>query len=294
MLWQHFVTSPVIKKEILATFEGVVCRNLDAAAAALFLLKIRDRQTEDSLSLVITIRQVASVVGLPIKSIGMALKRITDSVKIERGTGSISNIPSLVRSVLPQFELLDPFTGIDCSKRVRGLTEQIVQIIQKQSTHNIEPNFIIVAACFVAWKSCFLYQKEYHQHIPFQSLKTPKKVESLQNFLSLINVGANDSFRQAVGKSAHLILSELGERLKKMPWIKLDKQNYSNSVPQYLEQILMCQSFSSDMLAKEAEMKRQEAPPDPPAPVPKGIYCNFNLKLITNDCFDFVLLTFTF
>jgi len=64
---------------------------------------------------------------------------------------------------------------------------------------------------------------------------------------------------------------ELGQLLEKMPWINTLKQPMHKKVPKFLHEILEFQGHCLEILSKEEEIKRNEAPPDTPVSIPKRL-----------------------
>ena len=269
-LCSNFCTPSLLKKETFSQFEKMKSRKLDAAAAAAFLFVVRLHHSENSAQGVLTLRQVATVAGLPIKDIAASLKLIKHSETTN--CGSITNISSLMKSVLPQFELFDPFTCENITKRVLNLTERIVELVQMRSTKNVDPNFITVAACLLSWQSCFFYQREYHENAPPETINQALKMSTLPEFLQMIKFNADANLKRSIQKSLNHVLGELGLLLEKMPWIgeKYLKQPLNKMVPKFLHEILRFQGYSCEILSKEEELKRQMAKPDPPVKIPKS------------------------
>lgn len=196
ILTSHFSTSSVLKKEILSRFEKMSSRNLEASAAAAFLLVIRNHHSEDSSRGVLTLRQVASVAGLPLTSIGRALKQLETSPAVNPSSGFISNIHSLIKTILPHFELFDPFTGENITKRVMNLAKSVVELDQIRSKRSKDPNFVAIAACYVAWQSCYFYQQRYHKNALPESKMKPLKMTTLEGFFSLIQFNADRNWHR--------------------------------------------------------------------------------------------------
>ena len=171
-------------------------RNLEASAAAAFLLVVRNHHSEDSSRGVLTLRQVASVAGLPLSSIGKALKQLETPVMDVPSSGSISNIQSLIKTILPQFELFDPFTGEDITRRVVKLAQSVVELYELRTKKSKDPNFVAIAACFVAWQSCCFYQRRYHENAPPESKNKPVKTTTLENFCSLVQFNADKNWHR--------------------------------------------------------------------------------------------------
>ena len=171
-------------------------RNLEASAAAAFLLAVRNYHSEDSSRGVLTLRQVASVAGLSLASIGRALKQLETPTTVTPSSGFITNIHSLIKTILPRFELFDPFTGKDVSKRVIDLAESVVELDQLRSKKSKDPNFFVIAACFVAWQSCFFYQQKYHENISLELKMKSVKMTTLDEFFSLTQFTTNKNWHR--------------------------------------------------------------------------------------------------
>ena len=278
MLCQHFNVTPSLQKEMLNLFARVVCRHLDAAAGGTFLSVIRRQESRD-IREQITLRQVSSILGISVPKIACTLKFVeslqneneqpSNQSKIGENAVGVYNVCGLVRSVLPQFELHDPFLpSVNITQRVLNLTEKTLQLVQRRSAKSIDPNFITIAAGYLAWQSCFFYQKVHHGHVPLESLKTPSKITTLSEYLILARLTTSDTLLNSVQRTYNLITKELTQLLVKMPWI--NNTTKKTSVPRYLEQILRCQGLTCDVLQTEAEIKRQNEPIIKPI-VPRGM-----------------------
>lgn len=77
-------------------------------------------------------------------------------------------------------------------------------------------------------------------------------------------------FLRMVRSHVTLIHNELGQLLKKMSWINTLNLPLCKAVPKFLHDILEFQEHSLEVLSKEEELKRKEAPPDIPVSIPKS------------------------
>lgn len=77
-------------------------------------------------------------------------------------------------------------------------------------------------------------------------------------------------FKRMVRSYVTEIHHELGQLLEKMPWINTLKQPMHKKVPKFLHEILEFQGHCLEILSKEEEIKRNEAPPDTPVSIPKS------------------------
>ena len=271
MLCQNFNVSPTLQQEVTSLFERVHCRNLDAASAAAFLAVIRGQQFSND-SDQITLRQISSLVNIPLSKIASCLKYVENLLgeKEQRSNGAIVNTNSLVRSILPQLKLHDPFLpGVDITQRVLNLTERIIQLVQRRSNKNIEPNFVTIAASYLAWQSCFFYKKAYHGNVSIEALSVPGKISTLEEYLTTARVTTSESLIRSVRSSYLLIYRLFLQMLKKMPWIPAESKKLKTIVAQYLEEIIDFQTLTCDVLNKEADIKRQNEPVIYPV-IPRG------------------------
>lgn len=255
-------------------FERVKYRKLDIACGAIFLSVVRRQQARENTGEQITMRQVSAIVSVPISKIASCLKYVESLLDDRLSSGGITDAGGIVRSVLPKSVLHDPFLAdVDITNRVLQLTEKIIQLIMRRTSKSIEPTYTTIAACYLAWQSCFFYQKKYHAQVPLESLKSPAKMSTLREYLSLAKIPETDTTIQAVRRSYLFILYEMSELLERMPWIPFKKGKTSKImetvVPQYVEQILEFQGLTCDVLYTEAEIKRQNEPIITPV-VPRG------------------------
>lgn len=296
--------STSVQKEMQSLLEKVKCRNLDAASGACFLSVVRRQQAREGRDDTITLRQVSSIIGVSVPKIAASLKYVESLLgKDEQpSNGAITNVCGIVRSVLPQFELQDPFvTGRNITQRVLKLTERIIQLVQRRTAKSGDPNYITIAAGFLAWQSCFFYQKAHHGQIPLESLKSPAKMSTLDEYLVMVRLTVSGTLVQAVRRSYSFIISEMWPLLEKMPWLnaKSQKKPIKTMVPQYLEQILECQGLTCEVLNTEEETKRQTEPIVPPV-IPRGeiffLFPCFSISdsYVLMDCKTKRLLNFLF
>lgn len=161
MLCQHF-QSP-LQKEMLSLFDKIKGRRLEAAAGAVFLAVTLNYHSENGSRNLITLRQISSIIDVSVPKIASVLKSVEATMNQKpANNGAIMDVPSLVRTVLPRIELLDPFTGNDITERVTNMIEKIIQLVQRRSSRSFDPNFITLAAGYLAWQSCFYYQVHFN------------------------------------------------------------------------------------------------------------------------------------
>lgn len=237
-----------------------VKRQQKAIAGGIFLAYMRDHQEQDSSMNIPTLRQVSIILGTPMSKIATALKQLQgllEANSYRKSSGAITNIDSLVKTVLPEIVLSDPFVPeVDITDRVLSLAGKIIALVQRKSTHSLEPNLVTIAAHFLAWQSCFYYQKAHHSHIPMDRLKKPGSLPSLEKHLELLKLDRRmlDPIRRC---HSHIV-NELVELLEKMPWVvKKPRVALKNQVAEHLESILDFQEVVCDVLSQEAETKRQ-------------------------------------
>lgn len=234
-------------------------RQHEAVTGAIFLAYLREQQEQDGSTIKPTLRQVSGVLGIRISKLAAAMKQLQPFLQVNnysKSSGAITSVAGLVKTILPTVVLHDPFMPeVDVTDRVTSLTEKIISLVQRKTTHSVEPNLIAISAHFLAWQSCFFYQIAYHGSIPIDQLKKPCKLPTLEEHLELLKL--DHSMRLPVRKSYSYLVSELSELLDKMTWVvKKGRHRPRNQIPEHLGAILDFQEVVCDVLSEEAEVKR--------------------------------------
>jgi hypothetical protein len=257
---------------IFSKYQG---RNLDVGAGASFLTVVRNDQSQQDEGELITLRQVASFLDVPLGKLSAAMKSVQKLVNhqvVNKPTsGAMTNVPGLLRSIFSDCHFLDPFTNTDATSRVLNVAEKIIQLVQSRSSQHWDPNFTAMAAGCLAWQSCFFYQSAHLGHLPTESLKLPTKMGSVKEFLVHSRLLINDTVLNSVNRCLMRLSRLLMEHLNKMAWIEAFKGPPKKVIPQFLDEILEHQQLTGEVLSAEEEMKRREQMlREPPPIIPRG------------------------
>jgi len=261
-----------LKNEMLELFKRFKSRNLEVGSGGVFLFVVRSSQMHKEGGELVTMRQVANFLDVPLSKLSSAFKSVEKLAKEKfinvPSRETLFNTAGLIRCIFRKCQFSDPFTGSDATPRVLDLVEKTIGLLHSHSSQHWEPNATALAAGCLAWQSCFFYRSSNMDGVPTISSNSSRKMGTVREFLALAGLSTSASLLQAVSRNLLRLVHELMELLKKMTWIQLDQKSLPKKVvPKYLDQILEYQKLTCEILSTEAESRYREELLNQPLPI---------------------------